>query len=183
MKILTGFLRGQSIEAKTNPRLRPTADKVRKAIFDRFQDWLQAKRVLDLFSGTGALGIEALSLGASRVVFVEKDRAAAQAIEKNLEKLKIADRAQIRNADVFDFLNKEKQNGGGFDLVLLDPPYEKNEAMRALRELDSANVVAGGGYIVAEVRKNEMLEADWKTLEQLQLKNYGDSKIAIYRKK
>ena len=95
MKILTGALRGQRILFRPNPHLRPTADKARKAIFDMFQGAMEGKRVLDLFSGTGALGFEALSQGAAHVTFVEKNKVQCSEISANLERFHWTDQTDV----------------------------------------------------------------------------------------
>src|SRR3989338_6017652 len=125
MKILTGNLRGQTITFRPVRRLRPTADKTRKAIFDMLQGELVGKRILDLFSGTGALGIEALSSGADYVTFVELDRSQALSIEKSLSGLRQINRTKIIMGDSLKIVAELSEAGKKFNLVFLDPTYDK----------------------------------------------------------
>ncbi|MBI2094649.1 MAG: RsmD family RNA methyltransferase, partial [Candidatus Omnitrophica bacterium] len=110
---------------KPNPHLRPTTDKTRKAIFDMLQGELQDKKVLDLFSGTGALGFEALSNGAAEAMFVEADAFQAREIRNNLGRLGLESRGIVRQEEVSRAIEKLGRDGAAFDFIFIDPPYEK----------------------------------------------------------
>lgn len=180
MKIINGFLKGQTIYFKPNPFLRPTADKVRKSIFDRLQGGVEGKAVLDLYSGTGALGFEALSLGADFVAFVEKSKAQCAMIYQSLKKLKL-ENAKVVCRDALDFLSKNKKQDQLYDLVFLDPPYDQQFAKKTLEALVKSPWLKSGAIVVAETRFSEKLEKQYETLTLKDDREYGDSRIWVYR--
>jgi 16S rRNA (guanine(966)-N(2))-methyltransferase RsmD len=181
MKILTGSLRGQSIAFKANPHLRPTADKVRQAIFNTLKDVVCEARVLDLFSGTGALGIESLSMGADYVVFVEKDKPQARKIEENLIRLDLTARAKVFSADALECIDDLEAKEEKFSLIFLDPPYHKGLAESALYKLGASSIVLKDAIVVAEGHWRERFADVIGQLEKIKEKEYGDTRIAIYR--
>ena len=181
MKILTGSLRGQRIAFRPNPQLRPTSDKARKAIFDMFQGEMQEKRVLDLFSGTGALGLEALSQGASHVTFVEKDRAQSREISENLEHLRLSGQATVVCSDVAEALRRAGGDRERYDFIFLDPPYDEGVASSAVEAIAAMGLVVKGGFVLVECRKKQDLPEAFGKLKLVRDKRYGQTKILIYR--
>ena len=180
MKILTGQFRGKTIRFKSNPYLRPTADKARKAIFDMLQGAMQGKRVLDLFGGTGALGLEALSNGALFAVFVENNKNQAAVIRENLKMLGVEKSAQVLAQDALESLSSLYQKGEVYDFIFLDPPYEGGLGFKAMEALARLPVWNSGGLIFYECRDKE---PDWERIGELKLfrsKTYGDTKILVY---
>jgi 16S rRNA (guanine966-N2)-methyltransferase len=162
--------------------LRPTMDLVRGAIFDSLQDLVPGARVLDLFAGSGAIGIEALSRGAASVTFVENDRLAIAAIQRNLAKTRLA--GTVQSADVFRFLDRFAAPGS-FDLILADPPYAKAPGERDFtpellgsEALHSA--LAPGGILVLEHLPGSPLPVQ-KRWECLRDKRYGATAVAFLR--
>jgi 16S rRNA (guanine966-N2)-methyltransferase len=158
--------------------VRPTMDRVKAAIFSSLGDAVGAARVLDLFAGSGALGIEALSRGASSVVFVEADRQSAKIIEDNLAKTKLTGR--ILQRDVFDFL-RHASGAEMFDLVFADPPYEKTKEGERFTEKLLANealpqLMDAYGIFVLEKRSAENL-AEMKQWRLLRQKTYGATEV------
>ena len=180
MKILTGSLRGKTIQFKPNPHLRPTADKVRKAIFDMLQGQLEGKNVLDLFSGTGALGMEALSGGAERATFVETDAMQCGKLKENLAALGLDERSFVIRLDAVAAIESFSRQGEFFDLIFLDPPYEKEWGKRTLEALSSSNVLHEGTFIISECNKREEIEKRLGRLRCVKTKAYGDTQIAVY---
>lgn len=180
MKILTGRLRGQTILFKPNPHLRPTSDKARKAVFDMLQGALSDKSVLDLFSGTGALGLEALSQGARHVTFVEQDSAQCRRITENLERLKLKAAAEVLNAEVLDWLGAAPGRREKFDLIFLDPPYAADVATQALEGISRSRLVAPGGFVILECRKREDVPPQSGELKAVREKRYGQTKLTVY---
>ena len=181
MKILTGKLRGQKIKLDPTPKLRPTSDKVRQAIFNMFQGEIEGKEVLDLYSGTGALGIEALSQGAARVEFVEENWMQCQKIKTTLRDLNLSDRAVIKKSDAVKEvarLSGQKQN---FQFVFLDPPYGKNLAYQTLQAIARSEIVKLDSWVVCEAGKAEQIPETIGRLERVKNKYYGDTQILIYK--
>ncbi len=180
MKILTGKLRGQHLIFRPNPHLRPTADKARKAIFDIFQGELENKRVLDLFSGTGALGFEALSQGSERVTFVEQDKAQYRQITENIKRLGLTNQADIFCEDALEALDKFEKSGQTFDFIFLDPPYGDEIAAKSLQKIAQNRLVNKQGFVLLECRKKEDFPPLVGNLKLLRDKRYGQTKILIY---
>lgn len=153
MRVIAGTAKGRRLESPKGAR--PTSDKVREAMFSSIGERVKEARVLDLFSGSGALGIEALSRGASECVFVESDRRAVAAIERNLAMLGLTNRSSIERGEVAWFLNR---NPGPFDLVLMDPPYA-TDMDPAIWESLRQGVLQDGGLVVVEARSGYLPDA------------------------
>lgn len=149
MRIVAGSLKGRRLAAPTWPDLRPTSDKLRETLFNVLAPRLEGARVLELFAGTGALGLEAVSRGAASVLFVESDRRAQALILDNIRRCGVADRCAIIRAEVARALKRLRGQPDftPFDIVLLDPPYGYTPAF-ALDGVDA--VVAGQGVVVLE---------------------------------
>lgn len=179
MKILTGTLRGQTIFFKPNPHLRPTSDKARKAMFDMLQGAFEDTRVLDLFSGTGALGYEALSQGAAHVTFVENDGAQCKKIAENLKRLKLEEKTSVSEADAFDWVNAQKKQRA-FDFIFLDPPYAYDLATQALEAIEKKELLSKKGFIVVECRRKDDVEEKIGSLAMVREKRYGQTKVLFY---
>lgn len=150
MRVIAGAAKGKRLRTLRGAETRPTADRVRQAIFDILGPHLAGARVLDLFAGSGALGIEALSRGAAEAMFVESSREACDVIRGNLEATGLRARALIRRADVSRLLSREALHP--FDLVFLDPPYDRGLGFvaRVLRKLESGAWLRQGGTAIVE---------------------------------
>jgi 16S rRNA (guanine966-N2)-methyltransferase len=178
MRVIAGRYGGRRLTAPRGSTTRPTSDRVREALFAMLGD-VEDVRVLDLFAGTGALGIEALSRGARRAVFVESDRGAIDAIETNIAALGLgAEQAQVRREHAEEALRQARKRKETYDLVLIDPPYE-----RAL-ELGPRLSAALGGVLAPRARV--VIESDRRAPLNLGLalekeRRYGDTTIAIHR--
>ncbi len=177
MRVIAGSAGGIRL-AVPKRGVRPTMDRVKAAIFSSLGDAVVEARVLDLFAGSGALGIEALSRGASSVVFVEGDGQSAEIIEGNLAKTKL--KGRIRQQDAFDFL-RNASGAGLFDIVFADPPYEKTEDGERFTEKLLANeelprLVDPGGIFVLEKHPGEVLPGTtlWRVIRQ---KTYGATEV------
>jgi 16S rRNA (guanine966-N2)-methyltransferase len=156
------------------------ADRAREGLFSSLGELVPDARVLDLFAGTGALGIEALSRGASSAMFVDSSPAAARIIAENLRRTKLAARGTVRRMDVLRAL---RQKPGQFDLVLVDPPYRLpgRELDAVMAELAGQGVVAGGGRVALTREKGSytpVIPLHWLELKQL---SYGDSVVLVFQ--
>lgn len=160
--------------------MRPTSDRVRLALFNRLGDRVPESRVLDLFAGGGGLGIEALSRGASHVLFVEGDRRVAAVLRDNLHRLGAGNRARVWQQDVFAVLAKLGKAGAVFDLVLADPPYRQGLAARVPGAVAEANLLAPGGVLVVEHDRREELPASAGALARTAVRRYGDTCLSYY---
>jgi 16S rRNA (guanine(966)-N(2))-methyltransferase RsmD len=176
MRVIAGEARGRKLTAPGGLDVRPTADRVRQSVFDMLAVRAEAGHVLDLFAGSGALGIEALSRGARRAVFVERAAPALKALEENLAACRFLDRAEVRRSDFRAAL--KALAGQRFDLVFVDPPYEgpaRDEAVGAL-----APVLAPGAWIVVETAAEQgapASPADWRLEAE---RKYGRTRIFLY---
>jgi 16S rRNA (guanine966-N2)-methyltransferase len=171
VRVVAGDFKGRRLHAPRGARTRPTADRVREALFSMLGD-VSGARVLDLYAGSGALGIEALSRGAESAVFVERDQQALAALRRNLEAVGAA--ADVRRQDVLRFLARPE---GTFDLVFCDPPYDV--APRAAVALADAlpGITEANARIVTESDKRNPLELPLPLLVE---RAYGDTRIAIH---
>lgn len=166
MRIIAGARRGHRIASLPGPDLRPTSDMVREAIFDILREEVEDKLVLDIFAGTGALGLEALSRGASRVIFVERDREHAALVRRNIATLRYEDRATIAQADAYRWSRSFQPLGATPFLVFVDPPYKefdlRPKLMRQIFEGLGAKLPAGSTFIAESGRPIEdvLPEAD-----------------------
>lgn len=180
MRILTGDFKGRALPFEPKPGLRPTADKVRKAIFDTFQGVLQGKRVLDLFSGTGAMGLEALSNGAASSDFVEKDPSQAKQIERTLEKWGLSSLGQVAAIDVLRAIDRFAFRGERFDVIFIDPPYEEKRGQEVVEALSEKQLLSPKGFIVLECAKREDLPERVGNYTRIRERRYGQSKVMIF---
>ena len=176
MRVITGSARGRRLRTLPGLEVRPTTDKVKEAIFSILQNDLPGARVLDLFAGSGQLGIEALSRGAREAVFVDQARQALGVIRENLEHTGLAGRARVYGAPAEAFL---KGNRERFDVILLDPPYQQGHSQRLLPLL--AGAAAERGVILCETAADEPMPeraGDWPIYRQYR---YGKVKLTAYR--
>ena len=177
MRVIAGLAGGIRL-AVPEAGVRPTMDRVKAAIFSSLQDRIAGARVLDLFAGTGALGIEALSRGAASALFVEENRAAVLTIEANFIRTKL--RGPVRKQEVFAFLESAGTRGS-FDIIFADPPYEKTkqggEFTRLLLENERiAELLAPGGVFVLEKRPGEEIVPP-RLWEIIRAKRYGATEV------
>jgi len=171
VRIIAGRWRGRPLIAPQGQATRPTADRVREALFSMLGD-VEDARVLDLYAGSGALGIEAISRGARSVVFVERDPRAVAAIERNLAAVGVE--APVARQDVLRFLGRAD---GAFDLVFCDPPYDSASRLAGPLAERLPAVTARDARIVTESDKRNPLELPFPLLTE---RTYGDTRIAIH---
>jgi 16S rRNA (guanine966-N2)-methyltransferase len=174
VRVIAGRFGGRRLTAPAGPATRPTSDRVREALFSILGD-LEGARVLDLFAGSGALGIEALSRGAGSAVFVDDAPAAIQAIRANLAALRID--AEVRRADALRHLGAASGDGAQYDLVFLDPPYRLADTLAGRLSEALPAVLAPGAVAVAESDRRAPLALDLPLLDE---RRYGDTLIRIY---
>ena len=159
--------------------IRPTSDRVRGALFQLVGQTVADAKVLDLYAGTGALGIEALSRGAANVDFVEHNGRLCQIIKQNIRDVGFASRGKVHNINVKQSLAVLK---GPYDLVLLDPPYELTELTDVMVGLGDLTLVSDTGMVILEHSKRTVVEEHYSTLRLERQKKYGDTNVSIYIK-
>ncbi len=177
MRVITGSAKGVRLKTPQGLETRPTADRVKEALFSVIQFDLPGSRVLDLFAGTGQLGIEALSRGAGSAVFVDNRKDAAALIKENLKKTKLEDKAKVVLADFDAFL---LQNREQFDFIFLDPPYTGNFLDKALQKISEIDILSDGGIIICESPVEKQLFLDLSGFSRKEYR-YGKTRITIFR--
>ena len=177
MRVIAGRLRGRRIGAPSGDVVRPTYDRVRESLFDILGPRVEGAAVLDLFAGTGGLGIESLSRGAARATFVEKDRRVAGALRETLEELGVADLAVVVATDAVRGV-RGGLPGRPFDLVFVDPPYRSGLASAALGALAEAGTLAPGALVVVEHAAGEG-PAEPGTLALTRRERYGSTELTF----
>jgi 16S rRNA (guanine(966)-N(2))-methyltransferase RsmD len=182
MRVIAGTARGRKLLAPKDMRVRPTADRVKEALFSILTSRLgefEEMRVLDLCAGTGSLGIEALSRGAGFAVFVDSHRESVALIQKNLEQTQLAARAKVVPQEATAALKWLARNEAPFHLIFLDPPYSEGIAERVLNLLGTSPLVDGGTTVVAEFSSKEELPRSFGRLQETERRNYGDTAISL----
>ena len=176
MRVIAGRYGGRRLQAPPGAATRPTSDRVREALFSVLGDRVAGARVLDLFAGSGALGLEALSRGAERAVFIETDRAALTAIAANVQALAAAGRASIRATDALRL-----PRDGPFDLILADPPYEAGSGTAVVAAVHAANWLAPGGWLAVETQRGDAVTVpDGWTVEAT--RDVGRARLTLIRR-
>lgn len=182
MRIIAGAAKGRRLSTPRDRRIRPTSDRVKESLFNILNVRLESfkeLRVLDLFAGTGNLGIEALSRGASEALFIDENREAADLIRKNLVATGMAGRGKIIQKEVLSVL-KTLGEGPLYDIIFLDPPYGMNLVPKALEVLHS--LLSGPeAIVVAETAARETVPDEAGYLKQVDRRTYGDTALTFYR--
>ena len=181
MRIISGSNRGHRIQTLKGVQLRPTSDQMRETLFDVLGPSVQDSSFLDAYAGSGAVGLEALSRGASEVVFVEHHRAAMTIIRKNLAALKIEGGFRLMTSKVLTAIERLHEEGDPFDFIFLDPPYsEASEYHHALRQLGRSRLVVPGTLVIAEHSRHFFLEDHYTRLERTRSIRHGDAQLTFY---
>ena len=180
MRVITGTARGRRLKELPGRETRPTTDKVKESIFNIIQFDIEGRNTLDLFAGTGQLGIEALSRGAARCAFVDARREAAALVRENLAHCGLADRARVVQGDALAFLTGCREK---FGLVFLDPPYASGLLEQSLELLAEIDIVAGNGIIVCESGAEASLPELSDPYEKGREYRYGKIKLTLYHRR
>lgn len=181
MRVISGTARGIPLKAPEGLGTRPTTDRVKENLFNIIQREMQDKAVLDLFSGSGALSIEALSRGARDAVLVEVDKKCYTVISDNLKRTRLSEKARIIQSDAASALQQLQREGRTFDLVFMDPPYQKGWVPATLKQLIDLHILNPGAMVVAEHEDTDAVPEELGTLHRINLKKYGRTALSIYR--
>ncbi|MDA8431384.1 MAG: 16S rRNA (guanine(966)-N(2))-methyltransferase RsmD [Nitrospiraceae bacterium] len=188
MRISAGTLKGRKVGAgKVLKRvdrgeIRPTSTKVREALFDILRNDISGSSFLDLYAGTGAVGFEALSRGASRVCFVESVRTVAEQIQSHIGQMELAGKAAVYAEEAERFLRRAGNTDTGFDIIFADPPYASKEADVILELLDAGGVLKDGGCLVVEAPSRNNPREGLRSLRLIKKYRYGDTSLFLYGK-
>ena len=179
MRVITGKARGTVLKTPEGMQTRPTADRVKEALFSIINFDIPGAKVLDLFGGTGQLGIEALSRGAFSAVFVDQSDAACKLIKENLRRTKLDEQARVVRSDYMAYLKSCKEK---FDIILLDPPYAEVFLENSLKIISEIDILQSGGIIVAERPLGKEILWDLPGFSRSKDYKYGNSLLTLYKK-
>ena len=179
MRIVAGEFKGRKLTVPRDDSVRPTAEKVREAVFSMLQNEIPDAVVLDLFAGTGSLGLEALSRGARRAYFADRDRQSIQLVKSNVKTCGAEERSVIICADYVSAIDRIHDR---VHIVFLDPPYKAGLMEDCLTRLALSETVPEGGLIVAEHGREQILPDDLSCLHRIRDRKYGKVRVSIYEK-
>ncbi len=177
MRVITGKARGRNLLTLEGEDVRPTTDRTKEAMFSSIQFEIEGARVLDLFAGSGQLGIEALSRGAAGAVFIEKNKQALEIVKKNLQAVSLAKNAIVLNTDAETYLTTTREK---FSFIFMDPPYARGILQRMLPFAE--NVCEENGAIICEHPYGEELPEKLDAMEIYRTYKYGKTAVTVYRR-
>ncbi len=190
MRISGGLLKGRRTatkkllsESSRGETLRPTSSKVREAIFDIIKDRIEGASFVDLYAGTGTVGIEALSRGADKAFFVEPNRLRAKTIKENAVKFGFSEKAIVIERRAHEFLKRASVENRKFDILFLDPPYFSEEIINTLPAIGEKKLLTDGGIVIVEHFFKKKLPETVSELKMIRSYRYGDTMLTIYMKK
>ena len=179
MRVVAGSAKGVALKTPDGMLTRPTSDRVKEAMFSIVQFDIPAASVLDLFGGTGQLGIEALSRGAKSAVFVDCREEACRLIRENLKRTGLDREARVVRMDYLDFLKRNREH---FDIILLDPPYAEEFLENSLKIITEIDILQSGGIIIAERPLGKVYLPDFEGFTRSRDYKYGNTLLTVYRK-
>ena len=183
MRIIGGLARGTKLYTLEGLNTRPTLDKVREAIFNILQNNIRDTVVLDLFAGSGAVGLESISRGAKKAILCDNNKQAIQIINKNAQKMRVEDKVQILCIDYENFLSNTQEK---FDLIYIDPPYNTDYISNSIKLINDRNLLAHEGVIIAETDEEERVKDEIDKLKTsiniYDTRKYGRARLIFMRK-
>jgi 16S rRNA (guanine(966)-N(2))-methyltransferase RsmD len=181
VRVIAGKYRSRRLKGPGRMRLRPTSDRLRETLFDVLGTSVQDSFFVDLYAGTGAIGIEAISRGAREAIFIESHAAGARLVRQNLESLGIRGGVEVIESDVVKGLQKLAARHMVADFIFLDPPYEGEEHLRVLEFLDESHLISPYGLVIVEHHRLMELPERFDRLERTRLLEQGDAALSFYR--
>lgn len=182
MRVISGKAKGKKLKAPKG-RIRPLSDQAREALFNILGSKIIDSYFLDLFAGTGAVGIEALSRGAKISIFVEINKKTVEIIRENLRSTDLYDFAEVYSIDALRAIKILGGKGSKFDIIFLGPPYDSPQLEKAMVRLSEIDILNSKGIIVAEHRSKQHIAENYKDLQKFRDNRYGDTVLSFYRKK
>jgi len=179
MRVIAGTARGITLKTPEGMQTRPTTDRVKEALFSIIHFDLPGAKVLDLFGGTGQLGIEALSRGARSATFVDQAEAACKLIRENLRRTKLEGQGRVVRSDYLDYLRRCREK---YNIILLDPPYAEVFLENALKSITEIDILQSGGIIVTERPSGKELPYEFEGFTRSKDYKYGNTVLTLYRK-
>lgn len=181
MRIIGGERRGRKLVEWEDASIRPMRDFVRSALYNILSDFVPGASFLDLYCGTGSVGLEALSRGAESCTFVDRSPDACAIVRRNLDLLDFLPRAEVIQGDALDMLDGLRRHGRRFDLAFVGPPYYQGLVSRALEALGDGALLAEDPVVVAEIHSTESIDDAYGRLSRVDRRRYGDNQLWFYR--
>lgn len=181
MRVISGKARGLKLNAPKNDDVRPTTDRVKESLFNMINSYMMESEILDLFAGTGSLGIECLSRGADKCVFVDSSKESIGIIKSNIKKARVEDKSTVLNSDFKSAMKSLSLKNQSFDVIFMDPPYYKNMFSDALSGVDQNNLLKEDGIIVVEHDTKDEFPDSIGRLYKSKDKKYGNTTITFYK--
>lgn len=182
MRVISGKRKGHILKAVPGMGTRPTSDKVKEALFNMIGPYFSSGIALDLYGGSGGLGIEALSRGMDHVIFVDHDKKAVSVIKENLRKTNLFDQAEVYCNDAKRALRALVKRNMKFDYIFLDPPYAKQQLESDMLFIDENSILSDSGTIICEHDRSVTLNRKVGTLQLVRSEVYGDTTISLFKK-
>jgi 16S rRNA (guanine(966)-N(2))-methyltransferase RsmD len=180
--VVSGICKGRPLKAVPGNTTRPTTDKVKEALFNMIGPYFNGGIGLDLFAGSGGLGIEALSRGLDKTIFIDREKVAIQTIHDNLKACKFEDKAEVYRNDAERALKALIKREISFDYIFLDPPYKKQQLISLMEQMDEQKLIKNGGHIICEHSHDVVLPQSVGKCIQIKHEKYGIIAITIYSK-
>ena len=181
MRVISGKARGLKLNTPKNDDVRPTTDRVKESLFNMINSYMMESDILDLFAGTGSLGIECLSRGANKCVFVDSSRESIAIVKSNIKKARVENESIVLNSDFKSAINSLAHKNAQFDVIFMDPPYYKNMFSDALSSVDDKNLLKEDGIIVVEHDTKDEFPDTIGRLYKTKDKKYGNTTITFYK--
>lgn len=182
MRVISGSAKGRPLKAVPGMGTRPTTDKVKEAIFSMIGPYFAGGAVLDLFAGTGGLGIEALSRGMERAVFIDADKKSVEVVRANLQAARLADKAEVYCNDAGRALKALGKRGAKFDLVFLDPPYKMTAIAECIGTMQELGMLESAATVVVEHDASNAFDERIGDATRMKQAQYGETAVSIYRR-
>lgn len=182
MRVISGYLKGRKLEGYNVETTRPTMDRVKESMFASIQNYIEDSIVLDLFCGTGSLGIEAISMGANKCYFIDNNKEIIKYLNKNINNLNIKEKSIVINKDYKDSLLYFKNNNIKFNLILVDAPYKMEVMNEVINLINEYDILLDNGILVLEYSFDK-LKDNYNNLELIKTKKYSDKYVTIYKRK
>ena len=181
MRVISGKVRGLKLNTPKNQDVRPTTDRVKENLFNMINSYIMDSNILDLFAGTGSLGIECLSRGAKNCVFIDISKESIAIVKSNIKKARVENESLVLNLDFKDAVSRLQSQKNKFDVIFMDPPYYKEMFVDALEKIDNANLLDEEGIIVVEHDTKDILPDKVNRLEKTKDKKYGNTTLTFYK--
>jgi len=180
LRIIAGELKGRKLHSIDTKLIRPTSDMVREALFSILGNMVVDSRFLDLFAGSGGVGIEAFSRGAKEVVFVDSASESIRVLKKNLELTKIINETEVIHSDYSIAIDRLSSQGREFDIVYIDPPYKMGIEIEAAKKIQDKKILAKDGIIIIEHEAKNLMPDTIEFLEKIKERKYGNVRLSLY---